>query len=607
MSRKVLAFVIIATYVVGLTACRNTENNQNVDETAPLVTITVETTVPEFTLPVFTTTAKEEETVAEDPFAEKMTISWLIGDYSCHLYEEGRWDELELEEKFNVDLKVWNIMVDSKNTEEVPIMLAAGDVPDYGFYYTSGLYLYEQGLGRTINLDMIKEYYPSYYNQLVKDPIGLQFNKAESAKDEYYGFTSFTCLANHTEHVPVWRLDWLEKIGYDPDNLVPMVSSAYPEFSNNVYFSNTKFSIDDVKQIFRAFTEDDPDGNGVDDTYGSAYSDTRYDVYNSYGLFGFDKDDNHFYKDPVTGDYVPYYAYTSYKEALKFVVEMLDRGYMRRVPGREEYTNELFSIWKTGKTGFMNALGGSSILGYNEQAVNRPPLSILQSEPEARFVVTPVPGKSGKFRPYWTFNWNASYTYPVGIHVSDEKLIRLMQLLEYAYFGEEQLRYKLGIEGVHYIWSGEPFKSTILLEDPETIPPKYTGLGTTVFGHFGNINFVSDNKVYFNYDSFTSQFINYYEHYNQGGYYTDNIWIRPDKYYSEFTMPAKLYKEFKALREETGDQINAVHDDFVQKVWDGQIKNMDTEWKQYIEQIYAAGLDSWVKIWNNNQIRTYDK
>ncbi|HBN83239.1 MAG TPA: hypothetical protein DDZ89_05290 [Clostridiales bacterium] len=607
MLKKLLVLLLTTVLVMSMVACAKTEGEPEGSTTTTFAQTTTANQVTTTKAETTTTQAKQEETTAkiqENPFAEKMEISWLVGTYSSHLYEEGRWDEVELEEKFNVDLQMWNIMVDSKNMEQVQMMLAAGDVPDYGFYYTSGLYLYEQGLGRTINLNMMKEHYPSYYKKLMDDPVGLQFNKVADQEGEYYGFTSFTCMATHTGHVPMWRLDFLENLGYEMENLVPMVSTANPEFSETVYFSNTQFTVEDVQELFRAFTEDDPDGNGIDDTYGSAFSNTWYDVYNSYGMFGFDKDANHFYEDSVTGDYVPYYAYTPYKESLEFTMDMLDQGYMKRVPGQESYVNELFAIWKTGKTGFMNALSGSSILGYNEQSINRPPLSILQTEPEATFVITPVPGE-GKFRPYWTFNWNASYTYPVGINVSDQKLVRLMQLLEYAYFGEDWLKYKLGIEGVHYKWAGEPLQSSVILTDPATIPVRYAGKGTNIFGQFGNINFVSDNKVYFSYDAFTNHMIDYYNDYFQGGYYNDDLWIRPDKYYSEFTMTPELFKEFKALRDETNAQINTVHSDFAKKVFDGQIANMNTEWEQYIEQIYAAGLEKWVKIWNDPKIPTY--
>ena len=164
MLKRVSVLVMVIVLILGMAACAKTEGDVQGTETTTSVQQTTTTTKA---ITTTVQTKKEETTTAvkvdENPFAEKMEITWLVGTYSSHLYEEGRWDELELEEKFNVDLKMWNIMVDSSNMEQVQMMLAAGDVPDYGFYYTSGQYLYEQGLGRTIPLNMMKEYYQSYY------------------------------------------------------------------------------------------------------------------------------------------------------------------------------------------------------------------------------------------------------------------------------------------------------------------------------------------------------------------------------------------------------------------------------------------------------------
>jgi hypothetical protein len=71
-------------------------------------------------------------------------------------------------------------------------------------------------------------------------------------------------------------------------------------------------------------------------------------------------------------------------------------------------------------------------------------------------------------------------------------------------------------------------------------------------------------------------------------------------------MPKDMFDKFKILRDETSSQINTVHSDFVNKIWNGQVANLDAEWEQYIEQIYAAGLDKWVEIWNSEEIKTYD-
>lgn len=284
---------------------------------------------------------------------------------------------------------------------------------------------------------------------------------------------------------------------------------------------------------------------------------------------------------------------------------MLEKGYYVRNPNLEPYVNELKATWATGKTGYMCMLSGPRILGYTDM-YEWPPASVCQKDPDAKFVVTPVPGEDGKFCPYWTFNWSEGYTYPIGYNCDDAKLARLFQILEYAYFGENWLRYKWGIEGIHYKWTGTPFESPIVMTPAEQIPPQYAGKNQIGVGHFGNGNFVSDNKVYFSFDAFNNQFIDYWNIYNPGGYKSDNLWIRPDKYYSAFTMPDELFDEFKTLRDETSSSINTVHSDFRKKAFAGQISNFDAEWTQYIEQIYAAGLQQWVDIWNRDEVKTYD-
>lgn len=604
---RIISILVSLILLFSLVAC---SSGREVNESVTTGSVAQSQTTKADTTKAVTTTAvttqPETTTKIENPFAEKMTINWLVGTYSSHLYEDGRWDEVELEEKFNVDIKMWNILVSSSEMQQVQMMLAAGDVPDYGFYYTTGKYMFDNGLGRTVPLKMIQQFYPSYYKLIQEDPLGLSFNLVEGTEDEYYGLAMYTPLSRHTGWVPIWRLDWLENLGYELDNLVVMESALNPErWNDRLYFSTTKFTISEVEEILRAFTEDDPDGNGADDTYGSPFANSAYDRYISYNMFGFDQDGAHFYKDPLTNDYVPYFAYTPYKDNLSFLMRMLDKGYMKWVPGEIAYNLELRAIWNTGRTGFIDTLGPPRVLGlgYND-GDQWPPAAILNGvEPDATFVVTPVAGENGNYRPHQPFNWS-TMMYLVG-DVPDEKLARIFQMVEYAYFGENWMRYKWGIEGVHYTWHSEPLDSPIIFTDATKIPPKYAGKGTTMFGQFGNLNFMSDLNAYFNYDAFYTQFIKYWEVYSPDGWFGDSLWIQPDKLYSQYTMPSEIYEEFKLLREETIAQINSVINDFTGRIWGGQIANIDTEWEQYIEQLYNAGLDDWVKIWNNDEIKTF--
>lgn len=115
----VLAFVMLVSFV----AC-SSQSEAPAQTTTGAITTKAQTSAVTTTAAATTTTTKADATTeVQNPFAEKMTINWLVGTYSSHLYEEGRWDELELEEKFNVDIKMWNILVDSNNMEQVQMML----------------------------------------------------------------------------------------------------------------------------------------------------------------------------------------------------------------------------------------------------------------------------------------------------------------------------------------------------------------------------------------------------------------------------------------------------------------------------------------------------
>jgi hypothetical protein len=260
MMKKAFILLMVTAVILNFAAC-NTSSEKNPSESSESSVSSVQTTkaVTTTKAPEPKTTTSETTTVIENPFAEKFEFNFLGNPE----FVEGRWDKVELEEKFNVKFNFWDILVKSGANEQVDMMLAAGDVPDYGFYYKSGVYMVEQGLGRTVPLNLIKQYYPGYYKKMLEDAVGFHMNRVEGTEDLYYGLTALTPRATHTGYVPLWRLDWLENIGYEPENLTPMKSVVKPEWDDTVYFSTTKFSLDDVKEILRAFTEDDPDDNGI--------------------------------------------------------------------------------------------------------------------------------------------------------------------------------------------------------------------------------------------------------------------------------------------------------------------------------------------------------
>ena len=69
--------------------------------------------------------------------------------------------------------------------------------------------------------------------------------------------------------------------------------------------------------------------------------------------------------------------------------------------------------------------------------------------------------------------------------------------------------------------------------------------------------------------------------------------ISPAKYISDVYMGIELYKRYGFGPKYP--EINTVVNDFINRALEGMIDNFNTEWQQYIEQLYSAGLEEIIK------------
>jgi hypothetical protein len=182
--RRITCVLLVVLLLGTLIGCSGEEISS--EETTTSTASTISATEQKTTTTQATTTTKAEATTTEieNPFAERFEISWLTAN--CLHYVEGRWDELELEEKFNVDLKVWNI--DNHNTEQIVMMLAAGEFPNFAQlqYWDTG-FLYDSKLIRTVKRDMLYKYIPTLARYLDEEPFAWNLRKVTDTEDEYYG------------------------------------------------------------------------------------------------------------------------------------------------------------------------------------------------------------------------------------------------------------------------------------------------------------------------------------------------------------------------------------------------------------------------------------
>lgn len=582
--KSLTCVLLVAIFLFGLIGCsrggKTSEEQTTIGITAS-VTAKSETTKPTTTQQ--TETTKEIMTVVENPLAEKFEISWLVSN--CLNYQEGRWDELELEEKFNVDFDVWNI--DNHNMEQIVMMLAAGDFPNFAMlqYWDTG-FLFDSKLIRTVNKDMIIMNIPTLAKYMNEEPFSWDMGRVPDTDDEYFGILRTTPQDTFPWSYSMFRLDWLENLGYEFDDLHPIDSQG------QIFISNRQFSFEELNEIYESFTLDDPDNNGEDDTYATLYTDTAEWEGDLTGMWDYIPAVKFIYEDTASGDYVDFRGYTGMRDFWEWITGMLDKGYIRQAPFADY--NTLLAL---PNVGHLNPPAFAVRSAMEAHQVS-PPNTVLRDNPDITMVITPpAQGPSGEGNMYIRqfTKWNGTLCY-IGAETTDPKLARILQILEYTCFGDQVMRYTKGIEGVHYTWEGEPLKSRLIMTDPTKIPAKYTS-GTTFTGIFSPGAFTTTMYPYLGLGFRWENYV--LEEYWRANQWFEKYGMVPKKSTDWIMIGLDFQEKYNNVNKEVAGNINAVYNDFKKRVFEGQIGDMKTEWSQYINALYAAGYDKLVEIFND--------
>ena len=202
----------------------------------------------------------ESKTSGEAEKAEEpMVISWLASDPTAMADPDAPVIKA-VEEKYNVKIDLWN--ADPSNWDEsINARLAAGEVPDVLRLKNWGnLASYvEQGLIGEVPISLLEEKAPSYMAMVNSDANPDNFFVPVTYQGVNYGFSSKNDFLSYPNMI-IWRLDWLKNVGIDK------VPETLEEFEEAMY----------------KFTFEDPDQDGVDDTYGMS-SRTMQLVLGAYG------------------------------------------------------------------------------------------------------------------------------------------------------------------------------------------------------------------------------------------------------------------------------------------------------------------------------------
>ena len=337
-------------------------------------------------------------------------------------YKEDNEVAKTINERFNVDITT--LLVNGFDNDKMNVTLASGDIPDVFIRWGTQGY-YDDGIIQAITKDMVAKYMPETYKAANSYGDAAWLLNTSSSDGAIMGIPQIAVAGDAVIAMAV-RQDWLDKVG-----------AAVPT------------SIDELTEVMRKFTLEDPDGNGKNDTYGMSapgmHTNPLFACFpNVFGAFGvipnvWNLDEN--------GE-VSYGAVQSgYKAALKLLNSWYEEGLL----DKEWITtdNATFSTkLQTGLAGFYDCVHP----GYLDPNTATGLITLTKANtPTASWTfMAPPTGPEGKAGG-GTYGAVGTWTMMFGAKASIEQVARGMQIAEAINTDQSlfELTYS-GIEGVTF-------------------------------------------------------------------------------------------------------------------------------------------------------------
>lgn len=363
---------------------------------------------------------------------ERLSITYW--DAFCPDMEPDSYTESLIEAQFPVDIVVNRS--DNTNTSQVNSLLTASKLPDVFWYEGSSAFMESLDLTRTIPREMVEEYAPSFIEIYDTYPTIYTSIMDIDHTDEFFalnGATEQSAAIAGSLYADFYRYDWIENLGID-------LGVNVTQISDNFYVADNGLTLDKFEEVMEGFTNGDPDGNGVDDTYGASFEVmTRFELlFSGFGInSGVNEQD---------GKAEQHYATEGFKDFSMWFSDLFSKGYF----DEDFFYQDRTARWEKVNNEEVGYFLESSI-AINSWASDRPPLSLIAENPEATFLITPgLSDNNGQ----GTMIKNAMPTFGrlcyINKDVDDEKLAMILQVLEYINFGEDKLSFWFGEEGVDW-------------------------------------------------------------------------------------------------------------------------------------------------------------
>lgn len=385
--------------------------------------------------------------------AADYTIDWTTY-IAAPLTEDAHIIQL-VEEKFNVDINMLNIE-DANFLEVLNTYIAGGDTPDViRLKDPSQLMTYiDQGVIGTIDMDLVREHLPYIVGLLDNFQNGSFWNMGAYEGVQY----AIPGIANgNIFHLPcVYNKDWMEAVGV----------------------TETPKTLEELETLLYKFANEDPDGNGVKDTYGVS-SDGLRQLFGAYGVNpgACDGRTDHSYFQLINGEVVWAAATEQYREALR----VAHKWYQDGVIDPEFITGENTGGYWAISHSFVNGRIGMTVRGnyyhwvmpgmYQDvdadgNLVDCQPGNVAKEfiavNPEGQIAFgDPVEGPYGKGLKNWNM-LSQFYVFSPELTADKEKFTRVLDIMNYmatryqtTYSSEKQayLEWAYGPEGENWYWT----------------------------------------------------------------------------------------------------------------------------------------------------------
>lgn len=484
--------------------------------------------------------------------------------------EDGNYVQERLEEEFNVE--IINTHTDTWDSNETAILVASNELPDTFTFTTGGMSpreFYEDGMTRSIPREMIETYAPRYAEMLdtIDNGLGWRMNLVPGSEDEY---TALVGLQSHTEGIiwaPTLRMDWLENLGFDiPEDAEPIGDEDGYE---RIYWTDYQYTMEELEEILLAFTNDDPDGDGQNNTYGMLPFNNNTNWGMSYfGAYGLGLGYNLIEDDQLK----PALISEAYRDALINLADWYEQG----IIDPEWTTLDEQNAWEKYQSGSIGYyIAQRTYLAQESWTEGRAPHNILNADPDAKLLAFPgevgPEGKSGQ----------ASYlpvtllgdAHHISASVTDAELARYLQMFDFINHDPGGIWTNFGVPGEHSEWAAKPYKSTLRVK-PEFTPEE------------GEIGFMAYRHRTYPGDSF------YWLSELKTVELMDRHFAHPDVVEEMAIRPATydLFNETEQteITEYYGGQLDTITSEFRTQAITGEI-DVEAEWDAYVQRYLDSG------------------